>query len=300
MSSSATAPTEPPSTSKEASAPSSEASTLVRRPRGAGTGVRTVVKRDGTSEPVRFDAIFEEIARCAEMAEPPLEESVDTSVVAQKTIAGLFNGITTEELSELSSEDAAALTSMHHDYSRLAAILANVNHQKKVKPTFSLAMTDLNNYKDPKTGKDAGLLDPEVYAFIMENAEVLNNAIVPARDMLVDYFGFKTLNHSYFLKLYGKTVETWQFLIMRVACGLWAGVRSLPDLLETYRLMSLKFMIHATPTLFNAGTKSPQLSSCFLLTMQDDSIEGIYETLKHVSSSIRTQQCARPRVGIIN
>jgi ribonucleoside-diphosphate reductase alpha chain len=182
------------SSSSIAGAASSEGPALVRRPRAIVASVRTVVKRDGTSEPVRFDAIYDEIRRCADMAEPPLHERVDTSIVAQKTIAGLFNGITTEELSELASEDAAALTSLHHDYSRLAAILANVNHQKKVKPTFSQAMTDLFDYTDIKTGKDASMLDPTVYAFIMEHAETLDAAVQPVRDMLIDYFGFKVGN----------------------------------------------------------------------------------------------------------
>ena len=191
---------------------------------------------------------------------------------------GVYKGVTTSELDELAAETAANLSSTHPDYAILAARIAVSNLHKNTKKNFADVMTDLHSYVEPKTGLPAPLLNDEVFAFISANADTLNAAIVYNRDFGYDYFGFKTLERSYLLKLHGQIVERPQHMLMRVACGI--HFNNLAAAIETYDLMSQKWFTHASPTLFNAGTCMPQLSSCFLVTMKEDSIEGIYDTLK--------------------
>ena len=195
-----------------------------------------------------------------------------------QVVQGVYKGVTTSELDELAAETAAHLTSLHPDFGVLAARISVSNLHKSTKKSFSDTASILFNYVEPKTGKKAPMLAEDVYAFIQANADALNAAIVYERDMGYDYFGFKTLQHSYLLKVDGKVVERPQHMLMRVSVGIHCG--DLASIIETYNLMSQKWFTHATPTLFNAGTACPQLSSCFLLSMFDDSIEGIYETLK--------------------
>jgi len=238
-----------------------------------------VIKRDhGTGvekkEPVSFDRITERIVGLAD----GLSEHVDAVEVAQKVIQGLYSGITTTELDALSAETSAALTTKHPDYGFLAARIAVSNLQKNTPATFSDCATTLYDYIDEKTGRPSPLLAKDVYEIIQKNAEQLNAAIDTTRDFSYDYFGFKTLERSYLLKVNKKIVERPQYMLMRVAIGIHKA--DIPAALETYDMLSQGVFTHATPTLFNAGTPNPQLSSCFLIQLKDDSIEGIYDTLK--------------------
>jgi len=233
-----------------------------------------VIKRDGRQEKVHFDKITSRITRLCY----GLNEFVDPCLVSQKVVMGVYKGVTTSELDELAAETAAHLTSLHPDFGLLAARISISNLHKSTLKSFTDTADLLYNYIEPKTGLPAPMLADNVYKFIKENADELNAAIVYDRDFGYDYFGFKTLAHSYLLKIDKKVVERPQHMIMRVAVGIHCG--DLRSVIETYNLMSLKWFTHATPTLFNAGTPCPQLSSCFLLSMFEDSIEGIYETLK--------------------
>jgi ribonucleoside-diphosphate reductase alpha subunit len=191
---------------------------------------------------------------------------------------GLYDGVTTTELDKLASETAAYMAVEHPGYSQLAARIEVSNLHKMTSKSFSETCTLLRNYIEPKTNKAAPMIAEDVYDIIMKNKDVLDSALIFDRDYLFDYFGFKTLERSYLLRINGKIVERPQHLLMRVAVGIHKG--DIDQVLKTYELCSLKFFTHATPTLFNAGTPRPQMSSCFLLTMKDDSIEGIYDTLK--------------------
>ncbi|MEO0310648.1 MAG: hypothetical protein RIQ89_305 [Bacteroidota bacterium] len=233
-----------------------------------------VQKRDGRKEPVKFDKVTARIQKLAY----GLSEHVDTFVVAQKTIEGIYDGVTTSQLDNLAAEIAATLTTKHPDYSLLASRIAVSNLHKNTKKSFSETMKDLYNYIDPKTGLNAQLLSDDIYQIVKANADVLDSSIIYDRDFGYDYFGFKTLEKSYLLKLNGKIAERPQHMLMRVAVGIHH--HDIDAAIETYNLMSERWFTHATPTLFNAGTTRPQLSSCFLLQMQDDSIDGIYNTLK--------------------
>ncbi len=234
-----------------------------------------VIKRNGKEETVHFDKIT---SRIAKLCWGLNENFVEPIKVAQKVIQGLYKGITTSELDELAAETAAHLTTEHPDYGILGARIAVSNLHKNTCKSFSEVTKLLYAYKEPKTNLPAPILAQDVYDFIQENAETLNSAIIYDRDFSYDYFGFKTLCKSYLLKIDGKIVERPQTLLMRVACGLHCG--DIQSALESYNLMSLKMFTHASPTLFNAGTTKPQLASCFLLTVKDDSIRGIYDTLK--------------------
>lgn len=234
-----------------------------------------VIKRDGRQEKVHFDKITSRIKKLCYSLN---EQYVDPVIVAQKVCMGVYKGVTTAELDELAAETAAHLTSLHPDYGLLAARIAVSNLHKNTMKSFSEVAKKLYSYIEPKTGKTAPLLAEDVYQFIQDNADALNSAVVFDRDYIYDYFGFKTLERSYLLKIDGKIVERPQHMLMRVACGIHCG--DLAATIETYDLMSCKWFTHASPTLFNSGTPRPQLSSCFLLTMKDDSIEGIYDTLK--------------------
>ncbi|WP_130735795.1 ribonucleoside-diphosphate reductase subunit alpha [Flavobacterium sp. J27] len=236
-----------------------------------------VVKRDGRKEPVMFDKITDRIRfLCYE-----LNELVDPVKVAMRVIEGLYDGVTTSELDNLAAETAASMTITHPDYAQLAARIAVSNLHKNTTKSFSETMTEMYNYINPRTNQKAPLLSDEVYQVIMENAERLDSTIIYNRDFNYDYFGFKTLERSYLLKINGKIVERPQHMLMRVSVGI--HLNDIESAIETYELMSKKFFTHATPTLFNAGTPKPQMSSCFLLTMKDDSIDGIYDTLKQTA-----------------
>jgi ribonucleoside-diphosphate reductase alpha chain len=236
-----------------------------------------VLKRDGKTEPVMFDKIT---ARIKKMCYG-LNDIVTPVKVAMRVIEGLYDGVTTSELDNLAAETAATMTTAHPDYAKLAARIAVSNLHKNTKKSFSETMDDLYFYVNPRTDKKAPLLADDVYAIIKENAEKLDSTIIYNRDFNYDYFGFKTLERSYLLKLNGKIVERPQHMLMRVSIGIHKN--DIDEAIQTYELMSKKFFTHATPTLFNAGTPKPQMSSCFLLQMQDDSIDGIYDTLKQTA-----------------
>jgi ribonucleoside-diphosphate reductase alpha chain len=233
-----------------------------------------VLKRDGRQEAVRFDKVTARIQKLAY----GLSEHVDTFSVAQKVIEGIYDNVTTTQLDNLAAEIAASMTTRHPDYALLAARIAVSNLHKNTKKSFSETMKDLYEYVDVHTGKKAPMIADDVYKIISDHHELLDSTIIYDRDFGYDYFGFKTLEKSYLLKINGKVAERPQHLIMRVAVGIHQ--HDIESAIETYNLMSERWFTHATPTLFNAGTPKPQLSSCFLLQMQDDSIEGIYNSLK--------------------
>ena len=236
-----------------------------------------VIKRDGHKEPVSFDKITDRIKKLCY----GLNDLVDAVKVAMRVIEGLYDGVSTSELDNLAAETAASMTIAHPDYAQLAARIAISNLHKNTNKSFSETMKAMYTYVNPRTNLAAPLISDEVYKVIEENAEYLNSHIIYNRDFNYDYFGFKTLERSYLLKINGKIVERPQHMLMRVAVGI--HLNDLPAVLETYDLMSKKYFTHATPTLFNAGTPKPQMSSCFLLAMQDDSIDGIYDTLKQTA-----------------
>ena len=236
-----------------------------------------VVKRDGHKEPIMFDKITARIKKLCYNLNP----LVDPVRVAMRVIEGLYDGVTTSELDNLASEIAATMTTSHPDYAQLAARISVSNLHKNTKKSFSDTMTDLYQYVNPRTGKDAPLLSDEVYDIIQKNKDVLDSSIIYNRDFGYDFFGFKTLERSYLLKLNGEIVERPQHMLMRVSVGI--HMEDIDSVLETYELMSKRYFTHATPTLFNSGTPKPQMSSCFLLAMQDDSIDGIYDTLKQTA-----------------
>ena len=236
-----------------------------------------VVKRDGRKEPIMFDKITARIRKLNYGLNP----LVDPVRVAMRVIEGLYDGVTTSELDNLAAEIAATMTTTHPDYAKLAARISVSNLHKNTKKSFSETMTDLYEYVNPRTGKKAPLLSDEVYAIIQKNADKLDSSIIYNRDFGYDFFGFKTLERSYLLKLNGNIVERPQHMLMRVSIGI--HLDDIEAALETYELMSKRYFTHATPTLFNSGTPKPQMSSCFLLTMKDDSIDGIYDTLKQTA-----------------
>ncbi len=236
-----------------------------------------VVKRDGRKEPVMFDKITARVRKLCY----GLSNLVDPVKVAMRVIEGLYDGVTTSELDNLAAEIAATLTTAHPDYAKLAARISVSNLHKNTKKSFSETMKDLYEYVNPRTGKKAPLLSDEVYKVIEQNADKLDSTIIYNRDFGYDYFGFKTLERSYLLKLNGQIAERPQHMLMRVAVGI--HLDDLDSAIETYELMSKKYFTHATPTLFNSGTPKPQMSSCFLLAMKEDSIDGIYDTLKQTA-----------------
>jgi ribonucleoside-diphosphate reductase alpha chain len=233
-----------------------------------------VIKRDGRKEAVKFDKITARIIKMCYGLDP----LVSPEAVAMKVIEGIYDGVTTTVLDNLAAEVAAAKTIDHPDYALLASRIAVSNLHKETKKSFSDVMEDLYKYIDPKTGQRASLIADDVYEVITNNRELLDSSIIYDRDFRYDYFGFKTLTRSYLLRLNGEIAERPQQMLMRVAVGIHKN--DLQQAIKTYNLMSEGWFTHATPTLFNAGTPKPQMSSCFLLTMKEDSIEGIYETLK--------------------
>jgi ribonucleoside-diphosphate reductase alpha chain len=234
-----------------------------------------VVKRDGHRESVKFDKITARIEKLCYGLDAKFVNPVE---VAMKVINGLYDGVSTQELDNLAAEISATMTTRHPDFAKLAARLAVSNLHKTTSKSFSNTMKRLYQYVDPKTGQNAPLISKETWKTIKEHAAELDEAILYDRDFSYDYFGFKTLERSYLMKIDGKSIERPQHMLMRVAVGIHG--EDIPAAIETYNLMSEKWFTHATPTLFNAGTPKPQLSSCFLLTMKDDSIDGIYDTLK--------------------
>lgn len=235
-----------------------------------------VIKRDGTRESVKFDKITARIQKLSYGLEP---SHVDPILVAKKVIDGVYDGVTTIELDNLAAETAAGLTSRHPDYAQLASRIAVSNLHKNTIKSFSKTAEALHKYIDPKTNLKASLIADDVYEIIMNNAHTLDSSIIYDRDFGYDYFGFKTLERSYLLKMNGMVAERPQHMIMRVAVGIHKN--DIESAIRTYNLMSERWFTHATPTLFNAGTPKPQMSSCFLLQVKDDSIDGIYDTLKN-------------------
>ena len=233
-----------------------------------------VVKRDGRKETVKFDKITARIIKMCYGLDP----LVSPEAVAMKVIEGIYDGVSTSDLDNLAAEVAAAKTIDHPDYALLASRIAVSNLHKETKKTFSEVIDDLHHYIDPKTNQNASLVADDVYAIIQENKEAFDSSIIYDRDFRYDYFGFKTLSRSYLMRLNGKIAERPQQMLMRVAIGIHK--KDVASAIKTYNLMSEGWFTHATPTLFNAGTPKPQMSSCFLLTMKEDSIEGIYDTLK--------------------
>ena len=234
-----------------------------------------VIKRDGRKESVKFDKIT---ARIEKLSYGLNTKYVKTIEIAKKVIDGLYDGVSTQELDELAAETAATLTTKHPDYATLAARISISNLHKTTSKSFSNTIKRLYTYTNQKTQENASLISKDVYGIINKNAAILDSSIIYDRDFNYDYFGFKTLQKSYLLKLDGKVIERPQHMLMRVAVGIHHD--DIDSVIETYNLLSEKWFTHATPTLFNAGTPKPQLSSCFLLTMQEDSIDGIYNTLK--------------------
>lgn len=236
-------------------------------------------KRDGREEVVKFDKITARISKLCYGLNP---EYVDPVIISQKVVAGVYPGVTTSELDELAAETAASQSTQHPDFSTLAARISISNLHKNTLKVFSDNIEIFHKNRHPKTNKPAPLIADDVYEIVMKNKEKLNSAIVYDRDFEYDYFGVKTLERSYLLRVHGKVAERPQQLIMRVAVGIHK--EDIDAALNTYEYMSRKYFTHATPTLFNAGTPRPQLSSCFLLAMKEDSIEGIYDTLKQCAT----------------
>ena len=234
-----------------------------------------VIKRNGKKEAVHFDKIT---ARIHKLIYGLSISEKDVIEIAKKVIQGIYDNITTTELDNLAAETAAAQTTIHPDFSVLAARIAVSNLHKNTLKSFSKTAQLLYEYTDPITQTHAPLISEEIYKIIRKNADELDSSVIYDRDYNFDYFGFKTLERSYLIRTNGKVTERPQHLFMRVALGIHK--EDIQAAIETYNLMSEKWFIHATPTLFNAGTPKPQLSSCFLLSMTEDSIAGIFDTLK--------------------
>jgi len=233
-----------------------------------------VVKRDGREQEVRIEAITRRISLLCEGLDT---QFIDPTSITQKVIEGLHKGIATAEVDKLAAETCAYMSQRHPDFSTLAARISVSNLHKNTSDSFVQTCGLLHDYRDAQ-GRAASMLSEEVWAFVSSNAAALDAAMAYERDFDYDYFGFKTLEKAYLLRASGRIVERPQHMLMRVACGIHYG--DLQKAIETYQLMSQKRFTHASPTLFNAGTPMPQMSSCFLLTMKSDSIDGIYDTLK--------------------
>jgi ribonucleoside-diphosphate reductase alpha chain len=237
-----------------------------------------IIKRDGSEETVKFDKISSRIKKQTYGLE---QDHVEYMEVAKKVIAGVYDGVTTRELDGLAAETAASLTRVHPDYSILAARLALTSLKKDVKKSFKKTIIDLYNYIDPKTKESAPLVSKEIYELVNDNYRKIESMIIHDRDYDFEYFGFKTLERSYLLKMNGKTVETPQHMYMRVSLGIWGN--NFKEVQKTYELLSTGQFTHATPTLFNSGTPKPQLSSCFLVANKGDNIDSLFDTLKDVA-----------------
>ncbi|HEY6978286.1 MAG TPA: ribonucleoside-diphosphate reductase subunit alpha, partial [Chitinophagaceae bacterium] len=236
-----------------------------------------VIKRSGKTEAVKFDKVTARIQKLSYGLSP----MVNVIDVAKKTIEGIYEGVHTTELDNLAAEVAASMTTLHPDYAILASRIAVSNLHKNTTKSFSETVQKLYYYKDETTSRHMPLIAGDVVKIINEYADILDSTIIYDRDYGFDYFGFKTLEKSYLLRINGEIAERPQHMYMRVAVGIHKD--DIEGAINTYHLMSEKWYTHATPTLFNAGTPKPQMSSCFLLTMKDDSIEGIYDTLKQTA-----------------
>jgi len=237
-----------------------------------------VITRSGEKEPIKFDKITE---RLEQLTFDLDRNHVDPTIITKKVIEGIYDGITTKELDQLAAETAAYLSTQHPHYSTLAGRIAVSNLHKETRGCFSENIKRMYHFVNSKTGESSPLVSKELYDAVVEHAETLDQAVIDKRDFNYDYFGFKTLEKSYLLKMDGKIVERPGQMLMRVSLGIHAN--NIEQAIKTYNLMSEKYFTHASPTLFNSGTNKAQLSSCFLLTMKDDSIEGIYETLKQTA-----------------
>ncbi|CAN3353705.1 ribonucleoside-diphosphate reductase large chain 1 [Diutina catenulata] len=234
-----------------------------------------VYKRDGRKEPVRFDKITSRIQRLCYGLD---DKHIEPVMITQRIISGVYEGVTTIELDNLAAETAAYMTTIHPDYATLAARIAVSNLHKQTTKAFSHVARELHSWVNPKTALHSPMISDETWEIIQKHEDEINSAIVYDRDFNYNYFGFKTLERSYLLRINGKVAERPQHLIMRVAIGIHGD--DIPRVIESYNMMSQRYFTHGSPTLFNAGTPNPQMSSCFLVAMKDDSIDGIYDTLK--------------------
>jgi ribonucleoside-diphosphate reductase alpha chain len=237
-----------------------------------------VKKRDGSLEEMRYDKITRRIQHFCDDLDI---EYVDPTLVTLKVTQGIYDGISTVELDTLAAETAASLVTTHPDYAKLAGRLAVSNLHKTTPKRFSQCIKELYNFIEPKTGKESSLINDDVYKFVLQNKDVLDGAVTQERDFDFDYFGFKTLERSYLLKINARIVERPQYMYMRVAVGICNG--DLEMALRIYDDLSQHFYTHATPTLFNAGTRRPQMSSCFLIGNKGDDIDGLFDTIKDVA-----------------
>ena len=238
-----------------------------------------VKKRDGSLEEMRYDKITRRISIfCSDLN----LEYIDPTYVTLKVTQGIYDGISTTELDVLAAETAASMTTTHPDYAKLSGRLAVSNLHKTTPKKFSQCIKELYSFIEPKTGKESSLISTEVYEFVMSNKESLDGAIHQERDLEFDYFGFKTLERSYLLKIGSRVVERPQYMYMRVAVGICKG--DVEMALRIYDDLSQHYYTHATPTLFNAGTKRPQMSSCFLIGNKGDDINGLFDTIKDVAN----------------
>lgn len=243
------------------------------KPDDYGNDELQVIKRSGVKEPVEFDKILQRVKTLSK----EYDLKVNNSALVMKVIDQLYNGIETTKIDELTSEQCASMSSIHPDYNKLAGYIVVSNHQKNTNPLFSHVMNSLYFFND-KHGEHKPLISHELFVIVEKYGSMLDSMLVHERDYFIEYFGFKTLERSYLMRINNKPVERIQHLWLRVALGIHGD--NMDKVRKTYEYMSQKYFTHATPTLYNAGTPHPQLSSCFLEAMEDDSIEGIYNTLK--------------------
>ena len=238
-----------------------------------------VKKRNGSLEQMKYDKITRRIsALCSDLN----LDYVDPTYITLKVTQGIYDEITTTELDTLAAETAASMTTTHPDYAKLAGRLAVTNLHKTTPKKFSQAIKELYSFIEPRTGKESSLISDDLYEFVMKNKSVIDGAVVQERDFDFDYFGFKTLERSYLLKISGKIVERPQYMYMRVAMGICDG--DINEGIRIYNDLSQHFYTHATPTLFNAGTRRPQMSSCFLIGNKGDDINSLFDTVKDVAN----------------
>jgi len=237
-----------------------------------------VIKRNGEHEVIAFDKI---LARIRNVGRQAGISAVNYTSLAMKVIDQLYDGIPTTKIDELTAEQCATMSTQHPDYGTLAAYIIISNHHKNTPVTFHAAMEQLYEFKDVH-GHPSPLISDEFWATVRTHCNELEAIIIMSRDFLIDYFGFKTLERSYLMRANGKTVERPQYMWLRVSVGIHGA--DIDKVVATYNLMSQKYFTHATPTLFNAGTLKPQLSSCYLIAMESDSIDGIFNTLKECAN----------------
>jgi ribonucleoside-diphosphate reductase alpha chain len=238
-----------------------------------------VIKRDGSEESVKFDKIS---ARIKKQTYGLDSDYIEYMEIAKKVISGVYDGVTSKELDELAAETAASMTRVHPDYSILAARIALTSLKKETKKSFQETVEDLYNYVNEETNEPSPLVSEELFNIVQKHGKKIESMIVHDRDLDFEYFGFKTLERSYLLKIGGSIAETPQHMYMRVALGIWG--ENFEHVQNTYELLSTGYFTHATPTLFNSGTPKPQLSSCFLVANKSDDINGLFDTIKDVAN----------------